>query len=80
MLWEREGRLSQVLRTAEARYPPPDLAWIEGRFWVWIRYATLKVGRGELFEAVDFLAFLRVRVLGPSYWWRRGRSRQVCAT
>ncbi|WP_147675807.1 hypothetical protein [Xanthomonas massiliensis] len=72
--------MSQVLRTAEARYPPPDLAWIEGRFWVWIRYATLKVGRGELFEAVDFLAFLRVRVLGPSYWWRRGRSRQVCAT
>ncbi|OHE84680.1 MAG: oxalate:formate antiporter [Lysobacterales bacterium RIFOXYD1_FULL_69_11] len=65
VLWEREARLSRVLRTDEARYPAPDLAWIEDRFWVWVHYATLKIGRGELFEAVDFLAFLRGQVLGP---------------
>jgi predicted nucleotidyltransferase len=65
VLWEREGRLSQVLKAGEARYPAPDLRWIEDRFWVWIHYAALKVGRGELFEAVDFLAFLRGQVLGP---------------
>ena len=65
VLWERDGRLSQVLQTDEARYPTPDLSWIEDRFWVWIHYATLKIGRGELFEAVDFLAFLRAKVLGP---------------
>ena len=43
----------------------PDLGWIEERFWVWVHYAAQKIGRGELFEAVDFLAFLRAQVLGP---------------
>lgn len=65
ILWEREGRLSQVLQTGEAHYPVPNLPWIEDRFWVWIHYAALKIGRGELFEAVDFLAYLRAQVLGP---------------
>jgi hypothetical protein len=65
VLWERDGRLSQALQADEARYPMPDLPWIEDRFWVWIHYAALKIGRGELFEAVDFLAFLRAQVLGP---------------
>lgn len=65
VLWERETRLSHVLQTDVARYPSPDLFWLEDRFWVWIHYATLKIGRGELFEAVDFLAFLRSQVLGP---------------
>lgn len=32
---------------------------------MWIHYGATKVGRGELFEAVDFLAFLRAQVLGP---------------
>jgi predicted nucleotidyltransferase len=65
ILWERDGRLSQVLSNSVAQYPAPDLMWIEERFWVWIHYGALKVGRGELFEAMDFLAFLRSRVLGP---------------
>jgi len=65
VLWEREGRLSQALQTGDARYPAPDLAWLEDRFWVWIHYAAVKIGRGELFEAADFLAFLRAQVLGP---------------
>jgi hypothetical protein len=65
VLWERERRLSQALQTGEARYPAPDLRWIEDRFWVWIHYAAVKIGRGELFEAADFLAFLRAQVLGP---------------
>jgi predicted nucleotidyltransferase len=65
VLFEHEGRLSQVLLTGEARYPAPDLSWIEDRFWVWIHYAAVKIGRGELFEAADFLAFLRAQVIGP---------------
>lgn len=65
VLWERAGRLGQALQAAQTRYPVPDLRWIEDRFWVWVHYATLKIGRGELFEAVDFLAFLRFKVLGP---------------
>lgn len=45
--------------------PQPDLQWIEDRFWIWVHYGAGKIGRGELFEALDFLAFLRGQVLGP---------------
>jgi hypothetical protein len=38
---------------------------MEDRFWVWIHYGASKIGRGELFEAHDLLAFLRGQVLGP---------------
>ncbi len=65
VLWERDGRLTSALRAEEACYPAPDLSWIEERFWIWVHYAALKIGRGELFEAIDFLSFLRGRVLGP---------------
>jgi hypothetical protein len=41
------------------------MQWIEDRFWVWVHYGATKIGRGELLEACDFLAFLRTQVLGP---------------
>jgi len=65
ILWDRDGRFKTVLNTGEAKYPEPDLQWIEDRFWIWVHYATARIGRGELFEAVDFISFLRVTVLGP---------------
>jgi 5'-deoxynucleotidase YfbR-like HD superfamily hydrolase/predicted nucleotidyltransferase len=45
--------------------PPVDLDWMEQRFWIWVHYGAGKLARGELMEAVDFLAFLRMSVLGP---------------
>jgi hypothetical protein len=73
VLWERAGLLSATLRAGgEARYPEPDLQWIEDRFWVWVHYGATKIGRGELWEALDFLAFLRSRVLGPLALHSRG--------
>jgi predicted nucleotidyltransferase len=65
ILWDRDGRFEAVLNTREAKYPEPDLQWIEDRFWVWVHYAAARIGRGELFEAVDFMSFFRVTVLGP---------------
>ena len=65
ILWERDGRFSAALRVGSARYPQPDLQWIEDRFWIWIHYGAGKIGRGELFEAINFLAYLRAEVLGP---------------
>ncbi len=65
VLWERDGRVTRALHVGTARFPSPDPQWIEDRFWVWIHYGATKVGRGELFEAVNFLAFLRAQVLGP---------------
>jgi hypothetical protein len=65
VLWDRAGEVGRGLSLGAASYPPPDWQWIEDRFWVWAHYAATKIGRGELFEALDFLAFLRGRVLGP---------------
>lgn len=48
-----------------AEEPPLDLQWIEDRFWVWVHYGATKIGRGELFEAIGMLGFLRDAVLGP---------------
>jgi hypothetical protein len=64
--------LSATLRRSEARYPAPDLQWLEDRFWVWVHYGATKIGRGELWEALDFLGFLRARVLGPLALQERG--------
>ncbi|MEK6301582.1 MAG: oxalate:formate antiporter [Acidobacteriota bacterium] len=65
ILWERDGRFSAALRPSPALYPQPDLQWIEDRFWIWTHYGAAKIGRGELFEAINFLAYLRAEVLGP---------------
>lgn len=72
ILWEREGRLSGALARCAARSPAPEVQWIEDRFWVWIHYAAAKIGRGELFEAQESLAFLRTRVLAPLAAHARG--------
>lgn len=65
ILWEREGSLSAVIDKTEPRHPMPDLQWIEDRYWTWVHYAAQRLGRGELFEVIDFLSFLRQTVLGP---------------
>jgi hypothetical protein len=65
VLWERDGRLTRALGTGRAAYPAPDAQWIEDRFWVWVHYIAAKIGRGEIFEALDGLAHLRAWVLGP---------------
>ena len=65
VLWDRDGRVRIALAAGTSSYPLPDPQWIEDRFWVWVHYAAAKVALGELFEALDFTAFLRGRVLGP---------------
>lgn len=72
VLWERGGRLTAALARGRPEYPTPDPAWIEARFWIWVHYAAGKIGRGELFEAIELLGFLRVRVLGPLALQRAG--------
>ena len=65
VLWDRDGRVRIALAAGVAAYPAPDPQWIEDRFWIWVHYAASKIGRGELFEALDLTAFLRAQVLGP---------------
>lgn len=65
ILWERDGRLTAILNRSEAVYPAPELQWIEDRFWTWVHYIAAKIGRGELLDAHDSLASLRMLALGP---------------
>lgn len=65
LLWDRDGQVLVALGTGASAFPRPDLQWIEDRFWIWVHYGAAKIGRGELFEALDFTAFLRGSVLGP---------------
>ena len=65
ILWDRRGAVRSAMAVARAVYPQPRLQWIEDRFWVWAHYIAVKIDRGELFEAIDGLGFVRARVLGP---------------
>lgn len=76
VLWERDGRVTAALAQGEGRYPQPDLAWIEARFWIWMHYGAGKIGRGELFEALDLISFVRSTVLGPLALQRAGARPQ----
>ena len=65
ILLDRENAMQHVIDHTKAEFPMPDYQWIEDRFWTWIHYSLLKIGRGEYFEALDFMGFLRMVVLGP---------------
>lgn len=65
LLWDRSDVVRQALAAGRATYPRPDLQWIEDRFWVWVHYAATKLGRGELFEVIDYCNAVRRLVLGP---------------
>ncbi|MEQ7009307.1 hypothetical protein ABN028_24315 [Actinopolymorpha sp. B17G11] len=65
VLWERTTELTDAIGRTESHHPMPDPQWIEDRFWCWVHYIAAKLGRGELFDVLDALSFLRARVLGP---------------
>lgn len=72
VLFDRGGRLAAVLAQGDARYPAPDAQWIEDRFWIWVHYGAAKIARGELFDAIAMIEFLRYTVLGPLTLQRAG--------
>lgn len=65
VLWDRDGTLSQVIESTASAWPELNYQWIEDRFWTWIHYSSLKIGRGELFETIDSISAMRVMVLAP---------------
>ena len=74
VLWERDGRFSRVLQREKGVFPSPNGQWIEDRFWIWMHAGASRVARGELFDAIEFLSFIRVSVLGPLGLQRAGRK------
>ncbi len=67
VLFERDQQVSSFLSNSTAHWPVPDLQLMEDRFWVWIHYTCLKIGRGEYFESLNALADFRRMILGPLY-------------
>lgn len=65
ILFERDNQLTDIIKATRAEWPQPDFQWIEDRFWTWIHYIAGKAGRGEYFECLDGLGFLRMNVLAP---------------
>lgn len=72
ILFDREGQIKEAFKQSKERFPLPDYQWIEDRFWTWIHYALLKIGRGEYLEAFDFFSFLQMVVLGPLLHLKNG--------
>lgn len=77
ILWSRDSRLKQALSQGKGEYPKVDPQWIEDRFWVWMHYAGTKIGRGEYFEALEFLSFLRLQVLGSRRYSKLDLKQEV---
>lgn len=71
--WEVDGKLTKILAETVPRVLQPDPQWIEDRFWTWVHYGAVKIARGEIFEAIGCLSFLRERVLSPLALWHGGK-------
>ncbi|MEJ2054220.1 MAG: hypothetical protein P8X42_09895 [Calditrichaceae bacterium] len=76
IIWERDSIVSEQLDTIKAVYPKPDLQWIENRFWIWVHYIAGKIGRGELFDVIESMSFLRSTVFGPLILMKSGAQPQ----
>ena len=65
VLWERDRTVSTALPAEHREDPAASLAWFEARVWTWSWYVQTKILRGELYEALDGIGYMRVRVLFP---------------
>lgn len=73
ILWEKDQEISKILKETSPSHPYPNAQWIEDRFWVWIHYGATKLGRGEWFELIDHITFIRSAVIGPLVSMRNGQ-------
>lgn len=74
LLLDKGGVLQEVIASTTAHFPQPEYQWIEDRFWIWVHYTLLKVGRGEYFEVLESLGYMRNVVLGPLLHIRNGNE------
>jgi hypothetical protein len=62
VLWERDPISAALPGTYESDVAA-DVRWMEARIWTWSWYIQSKVLRGELYEALDGLQYVRDQVL-----------------
>ena len=71
VVWDRGG-VSDRLPGDGRPDVAGDLRWIEDRMWTWCWYIQSKILRGELYEALDGLQYVRDRVLFRLLAFERG--------
>jgi hypothetical protein len=71
VLWERDG-VSAQLPGEDDTDIGQELRWIEDRMWTWCWYIHAKILRGELYEALDGLQYVRDQVLFKLLAFRSG--------
>ena len=72
ILYEKDSALTKAYQSCEIAAEKLGFQWLEDRFWVWVHYIALKIGRGELFEAIDAISFIRSTVIGPLLHTKKG--------
>ena len=72
VLLDTDDQLKNILDHVVPKFPTPEFQWIEDRFWAWVHYTLLKIGRGEYLEAFDCFAFFRALVFGPLMHMKNG--------
>lgn len=75
-LFARTPELDRRVAHADIAWPNHAPEWFEARFWVWTDYTARRLARGELFDAIGALAFIRDEVLGPLLHHVAGRSQR----
>lgn len=74
--WAADDEVRSILARSRPQWPNAMPEWFEERFWIWIHYGAQKLGRGELFEAIDTLALIRQAILGPMICRNHGRDQR----
>ena len=73
VMFEKDSLMSEPYRQQPVTTQIPNLQWFEDRFWVWVHFIATRIGRGDLFDAIDSLSFLRLNVLGPLISMKNGK-------
>ncbi len=76
ILWSRDDELEGIINSADVNWPNHPAEWFEQRFWIWVHYGAAKIARGELYEAIGMLSFIREQVLGPLIHESEGRPQR----
>jgi hypothetical protein len=63
VIWERDAAVSSALGAKYEADPTRELSWLEDRIWAWSWYVQTKILRGELYEALSSLQYIRDNVL-----------------
>lgn len=65
VLFDQAEACRPLMMESTAIWPERDPQWFEDRIWIWLHYAAGRAARGEVFEAIEALTYIRGQVLGP---------------